>query len=317
VRQSIVVAFLVLLGLPTIGVAIAEEDRCSTRFPDVEWATIDVDAPVTVATAGMRPEMAVRFAADVERVASQVDSEIGGLDEVAVCLATPEITLDVGDLVAPGQRLHVAAFGEEKLLALSAVEIRFVDDAIAFGLPHIALYQVAQEVGIDGAYPEPLASTIGHWYLARANGRLERNHTELVVGLFLDDPNPDQRTDAEATSWVATPGEDPFVFDPQFVASPMGDFVDYATRTYGFAIVRDPVQETWGPLEKEWRVAMRDELLEGRQGSYGAEWGVAVVVVFIILAILLALQQHRRKKRAAERLPTPPADESLFESSSS
>lgn len=308
-------AGLVALGLLSAGSANADQDRCAARFPEAEWTPVEIDAPVTVATAGMTPEMTARFAADVERNSGRINDEIGGLDGVAVCLATPEIRLDMGDLIAEGQRLHVAAFGEERLLALSAVEIRLVDDSIAYGLPHIALYQTARDLGLDGDYPEPLASTIAHWYLARDNGRLERYHTELTVTLFLDDPNPEKRTAEEATLWVAVPGEEPFVFDPQFVASPMGDFIDYAVATHGIDVIRDPKQETWGPLENEWRVAMRDELLAGRQGSYGAEWGVALVVVVVLLAILLALQKRRQKKRAAQRRPTPPADESLFESS--
>jgi hypothetical protein len=317
VKQSLAATFVFLLGLLIAGSAIAEQDRCSSRFPGVDWTTVDIEGPVTVATTGMTPEMSARFAGDVERIADRIHGEVGGLDDVAACLATPDVTLDMGDLVSQGQRLHVAAFGEEKLLALSAVEIRLVDDAIAFGLPHIALYQTAQELGLDGDYPEPLASTIGHWYLARDNGRLERYHNELVVALFLDDPNPDQRTDDEATQWVSIAGEEPFLFDPQFVASQMGDFIDYAVGARGIDVVRDPTQTTWGPLENEWRVAMRDELLEGRQGSYGAEWGVAIVVVVVAIAILLALQKRRQKKRLAKRRPTPPADESLFESSHS
>lgn len=310
-------ALVALFGLLATGSADAGQDPCVSRFPDVEWTTVEIDAPVSVSTAGMTPEMAARFASDVERNASRIHGEVGGLNDVAVCLATPDVTLDVGDLVAEARRLHVAAFGEERLLALSAVEIRLVNDAVAFGLAHIALHQVAQELGLEGDYPEPLASTIGHWYLARDIGRLERYHAQLVVALFLDDPNPDQRTDDEATAWIAAPGEEPFLFDPQAVASPMGDFIDFAVATRGIDVLQDPAQDTWGPLENEWRVAMRDELLEGRQGSYGAEWGVLIVVVVITIAILLALQKRRQNKRAAQRRPTPPADESLFESSHS
>ena len=106
-------------------------------------------------------------------------------------------------------------------------------------------------------------------------------------------------------------------FDPKTVASPIGDLVDFAVRNHGIGVISDPSQETWAAIDMEWRTAMRDELLEGRQGSYGAEWGVAIVVVFILLAILLALQKRRQKKRAATKHPTPPVDESLFESSHS
>lgn len=303
-----------LLALGAAVPAVADADRCGARFPEAEWTTLAVDAPVTMATAGMPPAMAERFAADVERVANQIQDEIGGLTGTAVCLSTPEVKLDAGDLVPPGQRLHAVAFGDEQLFAISAVEIRMVDDTIAFGLPHIALHQVANELGFPSGYPQPLASTIGHWYLARVNGRVEQYHSELVVALFLDDPNPQERTAADATRWVDSGATDPLLFDPQFVASQMGDLIEYAVGTRGVDVLRDPSQETWGALENEWRVAMRDELLEGRRGSWGAEWGVAIVVGFVLLAIALALHRRWQKRRAAARRPTPPPDENLFAS---
>lgn len=313
-RRSIAAISIWLLALGNAAPAVADADRCSARFPAAEWTTVAVEAPVTMATAGMPPAMAERFAADVETIANQIQGEIGGLSGTAVCLSTPEVNIDAGDLVPRGQQLHAVAFGAAQLFAISAVEIRLVDDAIAFGLPHIALHQVANELGLPAGYPQPLASTIGHWYLARVNGRAARYHNELVVALFLDDPNPQERTAADATRWVDGGTVDPLLFDPKSVASQMGDFIEYAVDTRGVEVMRDPTQETWGELENEWRVAMRDELLEGRQGSYGAEWGVVIFVAFVALAIALALQRRRQKRRAAVRRPTPPPDENLFAS---
>jgi hypothetical protein len=303
-----------LFALGVAAPAAADAERCAARFPEAEWTTVVVDAPVTVATAGMVPAMAERFGSDVERIAGDIQAEIGGLADTAVCLATPEVNLDAGELVAFGQRLHAVAFGAEQLFAVSAVEIRMVDDAIAFGLPHVALHQVADELGLSAGYPEPLASTIAHWYLARTNGRLDRYHSELVVALFLDDPNPQERTPAQATPWVAGVAEDPLLFDPQFVASQMGAFIEYAVANRGSEVLRDPTQETWAALETDWRVALRDELLEGREGSWGAEWGVAIFVGVLLLAIALALHRRWQKRRAARRRPTPPPDEHLFAS---
>ena len=304
-----------LFALGAAAPAAADADRCSARFPEAEWTTVAVDAPVTLATAGMHPAMGERFAADVAAITGPIDSEVGGLAGTAVCLSTSEVNLDAGDLVGPGQRLHAVAFGEEKLFAISAVEIRMVGDAIAFGLPHIALHHLGAELGLADGYPQPLASTVAHWYLARYNSRLERYHNELVVGLFLDDPNPQERTIADATRWVDDSAADPLLFDPQFVASQMGVFIEYAVDTRGIEVLRDASQGTWGALENEWRVAMRDELLEGRRGSWGAEWGVAIVVGFVLLAIALALHRRWQKKKAAARRPTPPPDETLFVSS--
>lgn len=305
---ALIVSLLFALSTP----ADAAGTRCDEAFPEVDWVVVAVDAPVSVATTGMSIEMANRYAADAERVANLLDSEIGGLEGTVLCLTVPDVRLDLGDLIAEGQRLHVGVFGQEKLFVLSAVEIRMVDDAIAYGLPFIALWNLGTELGLDQGYPDPLATTIAHWYLARDNDRLERYHAQLVVQLFLDDPNPADRTVAESTPWTAGSQQDPYFFDPQFVASPMGTFIDYAVATRGVEVLRDPSQETWAPLEIEWRVALRDELLAGREGSWGAEWGAALIIGFVLLAILLAWLRRRQKRRAAQRRPTPPADESLF-----
>ena len=312
VRRFVAVGLAGLLLLLLDGGVAAQEDRCSTRFPEASWTPVAVDSVVTVATSGMSPAMADRFAGDVARVADQIENEIGGLSGAAACLTSPDVALDLGGLIAEGQRLHAAAFGGEQMFVLSAVEIRLVDDAIAFGLPHIALHQIALEEGREDGYPEPLASTVGHWYLARSNGRLDRYHAELVVALFLDDPNPEERTLVDATPWIGEGAPDPLVFDPQFLASQFGDFIDYAVDARGSEVVRDLRQETWGSLENEWRVALKDELLAGREGSYGAEWGVAIFVGFILLAVGVALLRRRQKRKERTRRPTPPEDESLF-----
>lgn len=291
--------------------AQANQERCADLFPGVAWVTVETDAPVTVATAGMTPERATRFATDVANNANLVQAEIGGLEGAVACLATPELAPAFSGLVAPGQRLHVGVFGDEKALVMSAVEIRMVDDAIAFGLPHIALAQIAADLSLDSGYPEPLGSTIAHWYMARATNRMERYRTELVVQLFLDDPNPELRTAADATRWVVDAKADPFFYDPQFIASQMGLFIEWATQDAGLGVLDDPTQDTWGELENRWRVALRDEL---PRGSFGAEWGVALVVCVVLLAILLAWGRKRQKRRQAQRRPTPPADESLFTS---
>ncbi len=314
VRRSILgmLAALLILVMPTS--AQAGEDRCRAAFPGANWVSVASDGPMSVASSDMPPEMAARFAGDIARIAGFVHDELGGLDDAVACLAMPDSDLDVAHLVAAGQRLHVAVFGEEKMLVISAVEIRMVDDAFAFGIPHIALWQLADDLGLSNGYPEPLATTIGHWYLARDNGRLDRYHAEMVVQLFLDDPNPGERTAADATPWTAADQQDPLLFDPQFIASPSGDFIDYAVNARGVDVFKEPTQETWGPLEREWRVTLRDELLAGRRGSWGAEWGVAIVVFFVLLAALLAWLRHREKRRLATPRPTPPADDSLFTS---
>jgi hypothetical protein len=311
VRHTILVALVALAISWFQGSARADQDRCADHFPGVDWVTVDIEGPVTVATAGMSPEMSARFAADVEANAVLIEGEIGGLDGATACLATPELAEAFSDFAGAGQRLHAGVFGEEKVLVISAVEIRMVDDAIAFGLPHIALSQIAADLDLEDGYPEPLGSTIAHWYLARYTDRIDRYRGELVVALFLDDPNPDRRTLEDATGWTLDRKSEPFLYDPQFIASPMGVFVEHATSVSGLEVIRDPRQETWGALENQWRVQLREEL---PQGSFGVYWGVALVVTFLLLALLLAWLKRRQNKRKAQRRPTPPVDESLFTS---
>ncbi len=311
VRQSILLALAALGLLLVPGSADADAARCESRFPGADWQTYPVDAPVTVATAGMTDAMSLRLAADVNRVASLIEAELGGLDGAAICLATPELAPVFSDLVAPGQRLHVGVFAEEKIMALSAVETRTIDDAIAFGLPHIAIWHVADELGLPDGYPEPLGSTIAHWYLARDTARLEQFRSQLVVAIYLDDPNPEERTLEDAALWVGDVKEDPYFFDPQFVGSQMGVFIDYAVAEEGTEVLRAVDQATWAGLENRWRISIRDEF---PRGNFGVWIGVGIFVGFIVLAGLLAWGRRRQKRKAAQRRPTPPADEGLFES---
>jgi len=304
---------LALHWLSTGGVAAAAGgDRCAARFPEVTWGEYSVAAPVTVATSGLNEAMSERFAEDAARNANRIEADFGGVDGVAVCITAQETRLDLGGLVARGQRLHVGAFGAEKMLVISAVEIGQMSDGIAFGLADIAAWNVAAEIGMNDGYPQPLAGAVGHWFLARDNGRTERYHSQLVVNMFLDNPNPEQLTADDETVWTASSQDDPLLFDPQFIASPIGDFIDYAVTTHGTGVLRQPQQDVWGPLEREWRIALKDELLANRTGQLDAVWGIAIVAFFILLTVGLALQRRRQKRRAGQKRPTPPADETLF-----
>lgn len=310
-RQSALLVLVALLTVVFPAPGVADQERCAALFPNVAWQSQASDGPATVATTGMTAAMAERFAANVARVSSLVQTEMGGLEGTAVCLATPEQAPAFSEFVARGQRLHVGVFAVERVLVLSAVEIRTVDDAIAFGLPQIALWHIAGELGRDDGYPEPLGSTIAHWYLARETDRLDRYRSELVVTLFLDDPNPEQRTLEDALPWVGETKPDPFFFDPQFVGSQLGVFVDFAVSEEGTGVLRDLDQATWAELERRWRISIRDQF---PRGDYGVWWGVAIVVVFLLLAVYLAWSKRRANRRAAQRKPSPPPDESLFTS---
>lgn len=266
-------------------------------------------------TAGLPTAVAERFAEDVAQTAGRLAGEFGGVEDMAVCLASPEVEIDVGDLVPFGRRLHSAVFGPEGVLLIRTIQIGFVDDAIAYGLAELAAWRTATELGLEDGYPEPLASTIANWYLARANKRLDRFHAVLLVSLFLDDPNPERRTLADATDWTAGSQQNPLLFDPQFIESPMADFIEFAVTQRGIGVLRQPEQSVWGPLENEWRIAMRDELLGDAKGSNGWPWGAAIVSVFLVLAAAMGWGRRREKKRAAgRRSAVAPPETDLFES---
>jgi hypothetical protein len=314
VRHSLTIALValtVLLGTP--GTAAADSSRCADLFPDVSWVPQQIDGPTALETAGMNDAESERFARVVADQSQLIESEIGGLSGSTVCLATTELAAAFSAYAPVGQRLHAGVFAEERVLVLAAMETRMIDDAIAFGLPQLALAQVASELGIAGGYPEPLGSTIAYWYLARATDRLERYRSGLVISMFLDDPNPEERTDADAVQWVSERKPDPSFFDPQFLGSPMGVFIDYAVSQRGIGVLRDLDQATWAGLEKAWRISIRDQY---PRGNFGIWWGVGIVVVFVLLALLLAWLKRRENRLAAARAPTPPPDEALFGSGS-
>jgi hypothetical protein len=278
-------------------------------FPELTWEVHTGTGPTVLETAGMTPGTAERFAADIDRVALMVEAELGGLEGSTVCIASPDLADAFDEYVAAGQRLHAGVFAEEQILVMSAVELRMIDDGIAFGVPQLALWKLGEELGIDEGYPDPLGATIAHWYLARDTGRLDRYRSELSVALFLDDPNPEERTTDDAAVWVGERKPDPSFFDPQFLGSQMGAFIDWAVDEEGVAILHETDQVTWANLENRWRVQIRDQY---PRGSFGLWWGVAIVVIFILLAAALAWLRWREKRMLAIRRPTPPPDETLF-----
>jgi hypothetical protein len=312
-RRVLAVGLVIAACALLAGEARAEpEGRCATRFPEVTWTEYPVVASVTVATSGLNQATSERFAADAARNANRIAADFGGLDDVTVCITDQEARLDLGGLVARGQRLHVGAFGAENMLVISAVEIGRVSDGIAFGLADVAAWNVAADLGLEAGYPQPLAGAIGHWFLARDNDRLDRYHAEMVVNMFLDNPNPDQITQDEETNWTSGSQDDPFLFDPQFVASPIGDFIQYAVAARGSEVLHQPEQAVWGPLERDWRISLKEELLANRQGQLDAFWGIAIVAFFVLLTVGLAVQRRRQKLRSRLKRPTPPPDETLF-----
>lgn len=299
------------IGLLPAPAGAAEQSRCAEMFPDVDWVVQPTTGPTGLETAGLNQSTSDRFAAAVDRIAGLIESEIGYLDGSTVCLTSPELAGAFSEYVVPGQRLHGGVFTGEQLLVISAVEPRMIDDSIAFGLPQLALWRLSEDLGLENGYPDPLGTTIAHWYLARETGRLDRYRSELVIALFLDDPNPEERTAADAIDWVGDTKPYPSFFDPQFLGSQMGVFIEYAVEQDGTSVLRKTDQATWAALEKQWRIWIRDQY---PRGSFGMWWGVVILVFFIALAIVFAWLTRRQRRRAAARRPTPPPDESLFTS---
>ncbi|MFH1105142.1 MAG: hypothetical protein V1757_09430, partial [Actinomycetota bacterium] len=157
-------AAALVLGASASASGHAPGGRCAERFPDSVFDTSAAAGPVMVHGSGIGSDLTTRYAADFERLVVLVQAEMGGLDDdVVVCIFAEDIPLDAQALGWPeGQKLHAAAFGEDRLVVVSSYLIRYVPDAGRAGLLHVAMWQVS-----EGQYPEPFGDEVAGWYRNR------------------------------------------------------------------------------------------------------------------------------------------------------
>lgn len=286
-------AFLLVFVVGAPGFA-QRSTPCDEQFSDQEWEIVQAGSGVTTYATELDPDIAARFAADAEGTAAAFAADFGSFHPSTLCLFGSATSLEASELEAsgllpPGQRLHAAAFKPEATLFIDTQQFRLVPDAIALGLAEIGLWHVA---GPDG-YPEPLASAIAQWYVARQNDKLEQHRSTMRVFSFFNDPSGT----APPTDWFAGKQEPLSVWNPEFQESPVGDFVATAIAASGPEILAKPDPAVWAQADIAWRSDLRDELLQGADDS--REWvgGVLLAVGIVVLALLTGWWGWRRSRR--------------------
>lgn len=277
--------------------ATAADAGCGDQFPDAEWRIVgETDLLVVAITGSVSDGQGLRFADTSAATARQLEEDFGVLPSLNLCVFSEVDELDPSGLVTTGQLLHAAAFNLDGSVYVNTLQSRLFDETQAFGLAYAVLWDVAAEQGLDG-YPEPLATVIGQWYLARAADKLELHHSQMRGGAFFRDPAGEG---IEATDWAQSSQPSIYVWNPQFQESPISDLVQWAVDEHGVEVLSDPDPDRWGEIEQEWQDALRDEALQGASG--GNDWliGLAIFVGFIALAALMAWLTHRSKRKIRE-----------------
>ncbi len=297
-RQLTVVALVMsAMTLASLSAASADAgDACAARYPEASWSIVAV-GPVSIEESGLAPEMAVRFADEIGIAEEWLVDEIGPF-EVTVCLVGTGSLFDADRYREGSQRFHIASDLEEQFVAMNTDRsVGFVAPAMAFALTQHALYQNNG----PAAFPEPLASTIGHWYRARMLDRLPYYHNDEMTSNLFD---TESRID-----WTAGEQEIFRTWNPERNFRSIGDFVDFAARTRGMDILLVTDGAVWAGIEGDWRTALRVELTGRSTPTTGWKMGIAIVVTILVTGISVAtisvVQQRRSKKRPPTDAPIP------------
>jgi hypothetical protein len=309
-RLLAVIPIMVLLGALPAGAQATS--RCAEVFPDTEWTAIEGLA-VDVGVAGVAEGQIERFSEEIEASAVRIQADMGGLEGVAVCLASRDAEFDTSAYVAPTKRFHALLDGREKVLALSTERVGAIKPAAAFGLAQLALWNNS---GGEG-WPEPLASTIAHWYRAIALDRLDQYHVEVMGADFGVDPvtgesnyGLDFTTDPRI-DWVEYAQPASRTWDPLTNDEPIGDFIEYTVTLEGSSVLLDTDEDSWTRREEAWRVALLQDLTGRTTPTTGWRTGVMMAVAIVIFASGMAIGGWYSKRRKPP-IETPPPVPGLF-----
>lgn len=300
---------LVLIGVAAIGAVAGAAPAfagCGDNFPDTEWRVTGETELLVVATApSVSDGQGLRFADEASATARWLEEDLGTIPQLNLCIFGVDDDLDPTGLVPAGQLLHAVVFNEDATVYVNTIQASLFDETHAFGLAYAALWHVADELGRTG-YPEPLASAVGQWYLARSADKLDLHHVQMRGGAFFRDPSGGG---IETTDWAQASQPPTFAWNPQFHETPISDLVQFAVDQYGPEILNELDGIRWSEIEQEWQTALRLEALQGSSG--GADWVVGLVIFFgfIGLAGLTAwltrrsrikLREEARKRAEAE-----------------
>jgi hypothetical protein len=281
--------------------------RCNDIFPGVPWESVE-GLTVDLGVVGVPEGQVDRFRDEVETSAASISADIGGLEGSAVCIVGKGVELDMTSYVGETMRFHAIIDGPQNFLALSSEQIGDIKPAAAFGIAQLALWNLSNGEG----WPEPLASTIAHWYRAVALDRLEIYHKqaqgadfrvnsltgEASFGLdFSTEPRID---------WFESRQPPIRVWDPSKNEFPIGDFIEYTVAQEGTGVLLDTVPEDWVQREGAWRVALVQDLTGRTTPTTAWRIGVGFIVVVVVIATIVAVAGFMAKRRRTLHETPPP-----------
>ncbi len=311
-RLLALIPIMVVVGAIPAGAQVTS--RCAEVFPDAEWTAIE-GLTIDLGVAGVGAGEVERFSAEIEASAARIQADIGGLGGVAVCLASRDAEFDTSAYVAPTKRFHALLDGRKKVLALTTERVGAIKPAAAFGLAQLALWNNS---GGEG-WPEPLASTIAHWYRAIAIDRLDQYHVEVMGADFSVDAvtgesnyGLDFTTDPRI-DWVEYAQPASRTWDPSTNDEPIGDFIEYTVAREGSSVLLDTDEDAWTLREEAWRIGLVQDLTGRTTPTTGWRTGVIMAVALVIFASGVAIGGWYSKRRKP-RIETPPPVPGFFAS---
>ena len=217
---------------------------------------------------------------------------------------------ELGDVAVPldeacrnAQRFHAVLDHPNDALVLSAENPGNIKRSSAFGLPHLALWNLSGDEG----WPEPLASTIAHWYRARALDRMAQYRVESTGADFSVDPvtgegnfGLDFSTEARI-EWTESVQIDVRSWDPSRNEAPIGYFIEYTVAQEGLGALTDVDPDAWRSREEAWRTSLLVDLTGRTEPT--TEWilGLSIALLFVVVAAVFAtagIVQKRRRTRS-------------------
>lgn len=284
-------AAILLLGLPTAQAQVSG-DGCAAAFPETGFGITRMAGPVEVAASGLNLPVVERFVTSLTEFAEILEEEIAPLDGVGVCLFADQLAIAPRDLgIDSNIPLRAVAFGAEDLLLVSAWSIGTVDGALLEGLVHIAQWRA-----VGGGYPEPLATDMIGWYVARVSNTTEIAHAVMLrANVGLREPMP-------ANDWAAAAAPDTITWNPEFQYGGLGDFTGYVFAEAGPGVFADPDPAELARLDEEWRNALFDESGAVPGGSKGWIIGVAIAAAIVLAGVAIALYTGWVRRKILEEV---------------
>jgi len=317
-RRSLAILVVVAAAsvVPATSASAQTTTRCSALFPGLAWEAVDGLA-VDLGVVGVPQGQVDRFSEEVGAAAASISSDIGGLEGAAVCVVGTDVEIDMSAYVEASRRFHAVLDGPGNFLALSAENVGNVKPAAAFGLAQLALWNHSDGQG----WPEPLASTIAHWYRGVALDRMEVYHKQAQGADFRVNAltgessfGLDFSTEARI-DWLESRQPPVRAWDPSTNEFPIGDFIAYSVANEGTSVLLDTDAAAWTAREAAWRTNLVADLTGRTTPTTTWRIGVILIIVLLIIASVIATAGWMAKRRRTH-YETPPPVPGFFSNAS-